>query len=360
MVSFCLCLWFLVGVEMKPVSVKEGDSVTLHTDREMRNNDLVVWRFGPENTLIAEINVVNSSVTVNDDYDGRFRGRMKVDHQTGCLTIKNTRIEHAGRYELQINRMKKFFIVTVSGVFDHDDEIMKSVMEGDSVTLHTDSEMENDDDLILWQFGNYLIAEFNKTVNSTTVNDEVLDGRFRGRLQVDPQTGSLTITNTRTEHTGFYPMQTNHMKKVFILSVYSPLPVPVIFCYCPQSSSTVSRHVLLCSVLNASQATLSWYKGNSLFSSTSVSDFSISLSLPLEVEYQDENTYSCVLNNSFTEQTQRLDISQLCYTCSDSFRGCDTVEAVIRLVATALVGMAAAAAIVVLVYDIRSRRAEQY
>ncbi|XP_051748177.1 CD48 antigen-like [Ctenopharyngodon idella] len=237
---------------------------------------------------------------------------------------------------------------------------MKSVMEGDSVTLHTDSEMENDNDLIQWQFGNYLIAELNKTVNSIIVNDDVLDGRFRGRLQVDPQTGSLTITNTRTEHTGFYPMQTNHMTKVFILSVYSPLPVPVIFCYCPQtSSSTVSRHVLLCSVLNVSQATLSWYKGNSLFSSTSVSDFSISLSLPLEVEYQDENTYSCVLNNSFTEQTQHLDISQLCYKCSDSFRGCDTVEAVIRLVVTALMGMAAAAAIVVLVYDIRSRRAEQ-
>ncbi len=91
----------------------EGDSVTLHTDREMRNNDLILWRFGPENILIAEINVVDSSMTVNEDYDGRFIGRMKVDRQTGCLTIRNTRIEHAGRYELQTNTMKKFFILTV-------------------------------------------------------------------------------------------------------------------------------------------------------------------------------------------------------------------------------------------------------
>ncbi|XP_077091476.1 uncharacterized protein LOC143742484 [Siphateles boraxobius] len=345
---------------MKPVSVTEGDSVTLHTDREMRNNDLIVWRFGPENTLIAEINVADSSVTVNDDYDGRFRGRMKVDHQTGCLTITNIRIEHAGRYELQINRLKKFFIVTLNGVFDDEDEMkLLSVMEGDSVSLHSDSEMEDDDDLIQWSFGNYLIVQINETAGNITVYEDVLEGRFRDRLQVVLQTLSLNITNTRSEHTGFYRLQTNRVKKVFILSVYSPLPVPVIFCYCPStpssSSSSVSRHVLLCSVLNVSQATLSWYKGNSLFSSTSVSDFSISLSLPLEVEYQDKNTYSCVLNNSFTAKTQHLDISQLCHTCSDP----DAVEAVIRLVVTTLVGVAASAAIVVLVYDIRSRRAEQ-
>ncbi|XP_050956537.1 uncharacterized protein LOC127157344 [Labeo rohita] len=193
-------------------------------------------------------------------------------------------------------------------------------MEGDSVTLNTDVTEIHEDDDILWQYGakTSQIAEINRAAGVTNTYNGT-DGRFRDKLKLDHQTGSLTITNITTKHAGDYKLKINGAKrysKKFIVSVYSHLPVPIISSNSSQCSSSQQNCSLLCSVVNVVNVTLSWYKGNSLLSSISVSDLSISLSLPLEVEYQDKNTYSCVINNPINNQTRQLGISKLCHTCA--------------------------------------------
>uniref|UniRef100_A0A8C1MGJ7 Ig-like domain-containing protein n=1 Tax=Cyprinus carpio TaxID=7962 RepID=A0A8C1MGJ7_CYPCA len=206
------------------------------------------------------------------------------------------------------------------GVFGGDAVKSESVMEGESVTLNPDVNTINE---IQWSFihnnNTILIALINRQTDKRTFYDDALDGRFRDRLKLD-QTGSLIIRDTRTTDSGLYEVTSTSTEKplsTFSLTVYARLSIPVISRERPSSSSQQNCS-LLCSVVNVSDVTLSWYKGNSLLSSISVSDLSISLSLPLEVEYQDNNTYSCVINNPIRNQTQHLNISQLCHTYSGS------------------------------------------
>ncbi|XP_077081353.1 uncharacterized protein LOC143734788 [Siphateles boraxobius] len=337
------------GTEFSQMSEMEGDSVTLSFGRYEMKYVQIHWHFGKD--LLAEKNVISDNITVYDDVaDGRFRDRLKVDDQTGSLTITNITNDHAGRYTVNTQNQKMGIHQTVFSLTIYYRVKSVSVSEGDSVTLNPGlTEIGLRENTIQWETETETLA--------------FTDGRFRDRLELDNKTGSLTITNITTGHAGIYKLHITRVKslssssKTFNVSVYARLPVPVIISNSSQcSSSSSSNCSLVCSVLNVRDVTLSWYAGISVLSSISVCDLSISLSLPLEVEYQDKNTYSCVLNNPISNQTTHLDINTLCHTCADSVHCCGPTEAVIRLVLSALVGVAT---VIVLVYDIRSRRAGQ-
>uniref|UniRef100_A0A8C2E2D7 Immunoglobulin domain-containing protein n=1 Tax=Cyprinus carpio TaxID=7962 RepID=A0A8C2E2D7_CYPCA len=124
-VSSWLCFCCLVGVfgdtdrdTVKSVSVTEGDSVTLNTGlTEIQKADEMLWKFGPNRTLIDKINHDTGVLSTYDGSDGRFRDRLKLDIQTGSLTITNTRTTDSGVYEVSISnsssQTKYRFNVTV-------------------------------------------------------------------------------------------------------------------------------------------------------------------------------------------------------------------------------------------------------
>ncbi|XP_016368719.1 SLAM family member 9-like [Sinocyclocheilus rhinocerous] len=219
-----------------------------------------------------------------------------------------------------------FLLCLLLGVFgaDTDNTETVRVMLGDSLTLHTDIGTVRRDDHIVWVFGpdspDSQIAELMKWSYMFSV---FVSGKmpFRDKLQLNHQTGSLTIKNTKSEHSGLYKLTIIHDRKTsrkrFDVKVYAPLSAPVISAGSSQNSTASERSagpacVLVCSVSNASRATLSFFKGSDLVSSVSGSDFSSSLSLPLDVEYHDENTYSCVVSNSISNHTTLFNITDLC------------------------------------------------
>ncbi|KAA0712037.1 hypothetical protein E1301_Tti012772 [Triplophysa tibetana] len=230
--------------ELKTVSVTEGDPAYLMMeDVDTQRYDLIVWRFGDEGILIVKGDREDNKTTFS--YDEIYEDRLELNYQTGSLTITDARITDTGLYKVKISGDRRAeylrFILTVSasgissggvagivivvllamsgavGVFvifirRRTSEIKKqndvfvdktvSVKTGDSVILHTDVKAIQKDDEITWMFEETSIA---KMKGDQTI--ENIDDRFRNKLKLNPQTGSLIIKDTKTEHTGLYKVK---------------------------------------------------------------------------------------------------------------------------------------------------------
>uniref|UniRef100_A0A673KCQ7 Immunoglobulin domain-containing protein n=1 Tax=Sinocyclocheilus rhinocerous TaxID=307959 RepID=A0A673KCQ7_9TELE len=218
--SSMICVY---GVHTDSVSVMEGDSVILHTDVETNQQKEIRWYF--YEIRIAQITEDLSFICtdVQCKYsDERFRDRLKLDHQTGSLTIMNIRTTDYGHYELEIissilntDHQRKVSVLAAQ----RDEMKRKSVKEGESVTL--DTRVIKNPNVIKWYFNHTLITQITGDLSNTT--DDQCDGRFRDRLQLDHQTGSLTITNTRTTDSGVFKLQINsnyiHITRSFSVTV---------------------------------------------------------------------------------------------------------------------------------------------
>uniref|UniRef100_A0A8C1MC21 Immunoglobulin domain-containing protein n=1 Tax=Cyprinus carpio TaxID=7962 RepID=A0A8C1MC21_CYPCA len=235
-----LCSKFLIYVEgvfgadedeVKSVSVMEGDSVTLNPDpAKIQGFILILWRFG--DPVIAQINGNEASYPRHTEI---FRGRLQLD-QTGFLTINNMRMKHSGLYKIEVLQRAgtsnmKFTVTVYESPFAVDagvtDMKLMSVKEGDPVILQTDVPQLTGDELIVWRFGDEgkLIAKHDIETKSPPLYDET-DERLRDRLQLNHQTGSLTITNTRTTDSGHYKVKISSNKQTiyqkYIVTVSEP------------------------------------------------------------------------------------------------------------------------------------------
>ncbi len=105
--------WFVSGIpvakrdEMKRKSVKEGESVTLDPGETKKTNDLMAWHFNDT--------IIQNKICTEDQCKERFRGRLRLDHQTGSLTIMNITTTDSGLYQLQINS-SRFSIIRIFSV----------------------------------------------------------------------------------------------------------------------------------------------------------------------------------------------------------------------------------------------------
>lgn len=89
---------FCAGTDkVKTLEVMEGEPVTLDTCCviEIQPKDEIEWRFDGA--------VIVKNGLMYDTVDGKFTGRWGLNPQTGDLTIRNTRIQHSGLYEVNIS-----------------------------------------------------------------------------------------------------------------------------------------------------------------------------------------------------------------------------------------------------------------
>ncbi len=108
-----VCVSGVPATKRDEVKTNKGESVTLDSGEIKKTNDVMTWFF--KDTGIAQItgdpNKTCTDIQCNNGSE-KFRDRLKLDHQTGSLTITNTRTTDSGLYKLQFSSSNSSFSIT--------------------------------------------------------------------------------------------------------------------------------------------------------------------------------------------------------------------------------------------------------
>ncbi|XP_066517984.1 CD48 antigen-like isoform X2 [Hoplias malabaricus] len=201
------------------------------------------------------------------------------------------------------------------------EEVVKlQELEGNTVIIHTGLTAVQSDAKILWFYGPEK-ADINIVDSQVFRGETVIDyntERFRDRLKLNRNSGSLTIRNISREDSGLYKLlvilTSGPSDWSFRVNVYAPVLKPVIRNGTENCSVSLRDWCSpLCTVENEQDVNLSWFKDNERISNISSTVSSDCLSLPLNITISNCSTYTCVAANPVSNQTTQLKLTQLCY-----------------------------------------------
>ncbi|XP_077083174.1 uncharacterized protein LOC143736318 [Siphateles boraxobius] len=186
------------GVGSDEVFVMEGDSVTLNTGVQTNRQVDIRWYYN--DTRIAQINGdLNKLYTDSGEYKLRIFSSSRNSEKIFSVNVQI--------FVCFQQKILQHLLVCVSDVTAAEiDKVKKN--KGESVTFDPPV-ARKPNDVMTWYFNDTLIAQITGNLSDicTDVQCNEDTERFRDRLKLDHQTGSLIITNTRNTDSGEYKLQ---------------------------------------------------------------------------------------------------------------------------------------------------------
>ncbi|XP_060909122.1 uncharacterized protein LOC132986633 [Labrus mixtus] len=257
---------------------------------------------------------------------------------------------------------RKHLVVCVTAVLlccvssDEEREMVQAKL-GQRVTLNTREDRCDSRAEVVWIFGPEKPARRVARMRNRVVTTNYTKS-FGNRLKLDPQSGSLSITELRSSDSGVYMCQSigvNILSQQFNLIVYASVCSPSIRINMTAMNSHCSWLTVECSVQNSRELRLLWFRGRDKLNETSRPDPSSTLHLSLVIPKGDEGEYSCVAENPVDQKSSRLHTADTCLNNGETLSWCNS-GVTVRLVFSAVLGLA----LMVLVVDhVRFRRQTQ-